>query len=314
MNRDDHKRIGHFKAYSRHLCAKDPMKEAIWRNLTLQAMKETGECGIFDNRNSDPGPHVYERDLAREQLFQCELEALVTVLDADPALKNEMTSQFNALIRTAAEIWINARRNLEPVEASLDVSYSESSDWDSRRLEYINAYSDKSGEENGVSIEDMDEAESEYIDGRNAEDHGRTLRLCLFPKILRVSQGVPIVIHQGIALFEGGLLCTQGEEEVTEDRIQVLELQKLKRKKNFAQGRARSESMARPPSRRASISVNAGPMINSAAATIEFSCNLSNHSTISTTEDDLIEVIGGRSGTLKIAATIAPTEEHEQSE
>jgi len=303
LNRDDQKRIAQLKDYSRALLNKDPVKEAIWRNLTLQAMKDSGEYGFLTNNGGDlAGKQKHDRDTAREELSQPEMETLLLVLNADTNLIEDMKSELNALIKTAAEIWIDARRNFEPIEASQDVSFSNESNWDNRYTEFMGMatpYEREAGG-NGVPIDNLLDTDLDSVCTRSGDDSSRLVRLCLFPKILRVSQGNPVVIHQGLALFEGGSLVAQGEEEVTEERLRELKLQKLKRKRHFSQSHTRIDSTS---SRRASQS-HPTPAIDT-TTTIEFSCTFSNHSGISTAEGSLADT-GSSGGALEtmIAAPI----------
>jgi len=266
------------------------MREAIWRNLTLQAMKDSDEYGFLTHNGNDlPGRQKHDRDITREVLFQSEMEMLLPILNVDTSLVEHMKFELNALIRTAAEIWINARRNFEPIEASQDVSFSNDSDWDNRYTEFMGMATpyEREASGNGVPIDDPLDNDLNSVYTRSGVDSSaRLVRLCLFPKILRVSQGTPVVIHQGLALFEGGPLVAQGEEEVTEERLRELKLQKLKRKRNFSQSRTRIDSTS---SRKASQS-HSSPIMDAMNTTIGFSCNFSNHSGNRTTEGSLIDI------------------------
>lgn len=272
MNRDDQKRIAQLKDYSRTLLNKDPVKEAIWRNLTLQAMKDSSEYGFLTNNGGDlSGKQKHDRDLAREELSQPEMETLLAVLNADTNLIENMKVELNTLIKTAAEIWIDARRNYEPIEASQDVSFSSDSNWDSRYTEFMGMatpYEREAGG-NGVTIDNPLDNDLDSVYSRSGDDSSRLVKLCLFPKILRVSQGTPVVIHRGLALFEGGSLIAQGEEEVTEERLR--------------------EPM---------------PTIDT-TTTIDISSNFSNNSGISTAEGSLTDI--GSSGGARKLETMIPT-------
>ncbi|KAF8423330.1 hypothetical protein EV426DRAFT_717585 [Tirmania nivea] len=304
MNRDDQKRIAQLKDYSRALLSKDPMKEAIWRNLTLQAMKDSGEYGFLTSNGNDlAGKQKHDRDILREELYQPEMETLLPVLNADKSLMEDMNSELNSLIRTAAEIWIDARRNFEPIEASQDVSFSNDSDWDNRYTEFMGMaipYEREAGG-NGVQIDNLVDTDLDSVYTRSGDDSSRLVKLCLFPKILRVSQGTPVVIHQGLALFEGGSLVAQGEEEVADERLREIKLQKLKRKRHFSQSHTRMDSTS---SRRASQS-HSTPAMDTTTATIVLSCNFSNHSTISTAEGNLAD-IGGSGSALNLEMIASP--------
>lgn len=302
INRDDQKRIAQLKDYSRALLNKDPMKEAIWRNLTLQGMKDSGEYGFLASKGNDlSGKQKHDRDMAREELPQPELKTLLFVLNADTSLTEDINAKLNALIGTASEIWIDARRNFEPIEASQDISFSNDSNWDNQYTEFMGMATpyEREASGNGVPIDNLLDTDLDSVYTRSGDDSTPLVRLCLFPKILRVSQGTPVVIHQGLALFEGGSLIAQGEEEVTEERLRELKLQKLKRKRHFSQSRTRIDSTS---SRRASQS-DSTPIMDTTTATIEFSCNFSNHSDISTLEGGVVDIESG-SGALNLEAAI----------
>ena len=255
MNNEDKKRIEQFQNYSYMLAAKDPTKEAIWRNLTLQAMRDSGEYSFLNATCTDPHitQHKQERDTARERVFKIELETLWPVLNTPPDQFEEMKIEFDRLIRNAAEVWIRARRNWEPVEASEEVIWSPTSDWDHTHIEYIDHETER--DRNGVSIavdgrsnasptiDSMCHANPETILTIDGGENLCAMRLCLFPKILRVSHGSPRVLYEGIALFEGGALYSQGEEEVAEERLREIEQQKLRRKRHFGYSQTRRNSI-----------------------------------------------------------------------
>lgn len=255
MNNEDKKRIEQFQNYSYMLATKDPMKEAIWRNLTLQAMRDSGEYSFLKATRTDPDMtlHKQERDTARERVFKIELETLWPVLNTPLDQIEEMKIDFDRLIRNAAEVWIRARRNWEPVEASEEVIWSPTSDWDHTHIEYIDHETECDG--NGVqiavddpsnanpTIDNMFHANPEMISTSDGGDNLCAMRLCLFPKILRVSRGSPRVLYEGIGLFEGGALYSQGEEEVAEEKLREIEQQKLRRKRHFGYSQTRRNSI-----------------------------------------------------------------------
>lgn len=252
---EDKSRIEQFQKYSHMLAAKDRTEEAIWRNLTLQAMRDSGEY-IFLNAtctDQDIMQHKQERDMTRERVFKMELETLWPVLNTAPDQIEEMKTEFDGLIRDATEVWVRARQNWEPVEAREDIIWSPTSDWDHAHVEYIGRETECDG--NGVliavdnlsnaslTIDNMCHVSPEMISTIDSGENLCAMRLCLFPKILRMSHGSSQVLYEGIALFEGGALYSQGEEEVAEERLREIEQQKLRRKRHFGYSQTRRNSI-----------------------------------------------------------------------
>ena len=297
MNGEDKSRIDQFQHYSRTLSAKDSTKEAIWRNLTLQAMRDSGEYSFLNPTCTDQDIIQYRQ----ERVFKIELETLWPVLNTAPEQVEEMKIEFDKLIRNAAEVWIHARRNWEPVEAREDVIWSPTSDWDLTHVEYIGRETEFEG--NGVpiavdnlrnatpTIDNTCHASSDTVSIVDGGENLCAMRLCLFPKILRVSShGSPHVLFEGIALFEGGALYSQGEEEVAEERLREIEQQKLRRKRHFGYSQTRRNSVNNAASSHKGIQSPIKKITDITGGHTdhmqEFAYSLSNDS--SSTEDSLV--------------------------
>lgn len=289
MSRADKGRTAQLKTYSRYLAA-DPEREAIWRNLTLDGMVLSGEYGFLEGHRMSVNK---DRDL--EYLFYFELERIVPVLSPCGVVTKKMEADFIHLIRSAATVWLTARRSIVPIEASQDVSWTQNSDWDLLYTEHIPP--ERECREDGVPISIMDD-DVDSVCTRNVEDT-RKVRLVLFPKIIRISQGSSVVIHDGIALFDGSLY-SQGEEEVQEENIRLLEQQKLRRKKNFStSGNNRGNSVTLSVSRAGSSRRASDPQAQCGSENSHASPNViitytpaelgSNHSANSVASENLVD-------------------------
>ncbi|KAI5789649.1 hypothetical protein DFH27DRAFT_603151 [Peziza echinospora] len=207
--------------------------EAIWRNLTLLAMSESGEFG----QHLMTDPFKNERDSGREELMKDELDRIWPVLNASTSERKAIEVDLFGLVNRALKLWVLARRNVEKVEADSVLEWSPASDWD-----YLATSSSASsfnnreghGDADGMLIDDNAIETTSTVstcddDSVSRFSESRKVLLQIFPKFSRPVQGTGfiggqrIVLSEGVALFEGSPLIAQGEKEVNDIRLRELQ-------------------------------------------------------------------------------------------